>query len=110
MGLTSNNLSLYAQCPIATINSPNKQSYFEISYDNTLITVHNTSTCIASTTNGTITTCTITIPSNTANINNTIRLTNIYTLISSTTIITNISIKIKSWSYYSSMLEFYPVC
>lgn len=68
------------------------------------------SNCIASTTNGTVSTCTISIPSNVANANNTFQWANIYSLISTSSIISNVSIKVKSWSYFSPMAQFYAVC
>lgn len=81
-----------------------------MTYDNTLIIVQNTSNCLASTINGTISTCTIAIPNTTAYANNTFQWTNIYSIISTTTVVVNMTFTIKSWSYFSTTNQFFAVC
>lgn len=60
--------------------------------------------------NGTLSTCSIAIPTATANANNTFSFSNIYSVINSSAVITNTLIKIKSWSYFVAMAQFYAVC
>lgn len=110
LGATRNNLTFAAQCPLSTTNGPSKNSYFEMTYDNTLLTIQNTSNCLASTINGTISTCTITIPNITAYANNTFQWTNIYSIISTTSVVLNTTFTIKSWSYFSTSNQFFAVC
>lgn len=74
------------------------------------MTITNTSNCIASSTNGNTSSCTLGIPSNAAMANNSFSVSSIYQLIPSSVVVQNVWVKIKSWSYFSPMAQFYAVC
>ncbi len=111
MGVGSNSLQIYSQCSIAgTNNGSTKNSYFEISYDNTVLDIQNGSTCLSSSRNGTTSTCALAIPSNVAMANNSILVTKISQGIPLNVILLNTSLKITSWSYFSTLGQFFAIC
>lgn len=110
LGTNDNTLSVRSQCQIAAVNGPSTDSFYQITYDNTVMNMDVGSTCVSSSVNGSTSICTLSIPSISANATNNFLLTKIKSVIPSTNIVTSTSITISSWSYFSVMSRFYTTC
>ncbi len=111
IGKNETTLRISSQCTVAAVNNAStKNSYYNIQYDNRLISLDSTSSCLSSSVNGSLSSCMISIPNNAGSANNTISVTKIKSLIPTNMLITNSSITISSFSYFSNLNTFYTVC
>jgi hypothetical protein len=93
-GTNDNTLSMSSRCEIGALNGPAKNAYYQITYDNTVINLLTGTTCVSSSTSGSVSVCTVNIPANTANATNSFSLTKIKSLIPANALISSTVLKI----------------
>lgn len=110
LGTNDNTLSVRSVCEIGAVNGPSKNAYYQLSYDNSVVSFDIGSSCISISVNGSTSICTLNIPSISANAINNILLTKIKSLIPSNTVVTSTTITVSSWSFFSVLSQFYTTC